>query len=96
MSDIPVNAAAINAAMDVTWRGQQLSGPHAASILLAAGPELAASALRQAADDLLATGGHEDLCDYGPPGTCGCALGRHYRWLRARADALTSGVTVDG
>jgi hypothetical protein len=40
-----------------------------------------AAALRDAAEQLLATDVHEDLCSYGPPGTCDCALGEHYRWL---------------
>lgn len=41
-------------------------------------------ALQEAAQDLLDEGSHEDRCSYGPPGTCDCALGEHYRWLIAR------------
>jgi hypothetical protein len=44
-----------------------------------------AGALREAADSLLATDVHEDLCNYGAPGTCDCALGEHVRWLQIRA-----------
>ncbi|TYK45088.1 hypothetical protein [Actinomadura decatromicini] len=48
-------------------------------------PEIERRALRNAADALLAAGFHEDRCSYGPPGTCDCSLGEHYRWLIARA-----------
>lgn len=48
----------------------------------------AASALRAAADAWLARDIHDDLCDYGPPGTCPCSLGEVYRWLRDRADEI--------
>lgn len=36
----------------------------------------------QIAEGLLKTQFHDDLCDYGPPGECNCALGQHYRWIR--------------
>jgi hypothetical protein len=42
-------------------------------------------ALQEAAQDLLDEGAHDDRCSQGPPGTCDCALGVHYRWLIARA-----------
>lgn len=54
-------------------------------VLHAAWPHLYATALRHAAHELLTTSHHEDLCRGGPPGTCDCALGEHYRWLTLHA-----------
>lgn len=48
-------------------------------------PGIERRALQNAAKALLATDVHDDLCSYGPPGTCACSLGEHYRWLIARA-----------
>lgn len=52
-------------------------------------PEIERRALRNAADALLTTGAHSDLCQLGPPGTCDCALGEHYRWLITRSEGET-------
>ncbi len=46
------------------------------------------AALRAAANEWLARDIHDDLCDYGPPGTCPCSLGEVYRWLHDRADEV--------
>lgn len=48
--------------------------------------EHARRVLRGAADALLAEDFHDDRCSYGPPGTCDCSLGEHYRWLINRSE----------
>lgn len=56
--------------------------------LAAVWPQIQRQVLRDAAEALLTEGSHGDLCSYGPPGTCDCALGEHYyRWLIARGEA---------
>jgi hypothetical protein len=75
---------------EVEWRRQTLAEHEAAEMPCccdeaAVEARVRAEVLRDAAADLLATDVHEDLCSYGPPGTCDCALGEHYRWLLARA-----------
>lgn len=73
---------------------EHVTNPDGARAAIGIGaPKIGAMYLDWAAARLLATGSHEDLCSYGPPGTCDCALGEHYRWLLDLAQELREGGT---